>query len=111
MAIRYKTLIGVEVLGYVLIGLLLFISFTVENLEVYTIIISLFTAGATFTLQELTLSIAGSFYIFLVSVYKPGNRIEINGIKGEVIDIDSLYTTMMEMGEWVLLKMQSWNLL
>lgn len=100
-AIRYKAQKGVEVVGYVLIALLVLISFTVKNIEDYTIIIGLFTAGITFTLQELILSIAGSFYIFMVRVYKPGDRIEINGIKGDVIDIDSIYTTLMEMGEWV----------
>lgn len=100
-AIRYKAQKGVEVFGYVLIVLLILISFTVENIEDYTIIIGLFTAGITFTLQELILSIAGSFYIFFVRVYKPGDRIELNGIKGDVIDIDSIYTTLMEMGEWV----------
>lgn len=100
-AIRYKAQKGVEVAGYVLIVLMVLLSFTVKNLEDYTIIIGLFTAGITFTLQELILSIAGSFYIFFVRVYKPGDRIEINGIKGDVIDIDSIYTTLMEMGEWV----------
>ena len=100
-AIRYKTQKGVEVVGYILIVILILLSFTVENLADYTIIIGLFTAGITFTLQELILSIAGSFYIFFVRVYKPGDRIEINGIKGDVIDIDSIYTTLMEMGEWV----------
>ncbi len=101
VAIRYKAQKAVEVFGYVLIGILILITFTVKNLEDYTIIIGLFTAGITFTLQELVLSIAGSFYIFFVRVYKPGDRIELNGIKGDVIDIDSIYTTMMEMGEWV----------
>lgn len=101
VAIRYKAQKGVEVFGYVLIVILILLSFTVENLADYTIIIGLFTAGITFTLQELILSIAGSFYIFFVRVYKPGDRIEINGIKGDVIDIDSIYTTLMEMGEWV----------
>lgn len=101
VAIRYKAQKGIEIIGYFLIGLLILISFTVENVEDYTIIIGLFTAGITFTLQELILSIAGSFYIFSVRVYKPGDRIEINGIKGDVIDIDSIYTTIMEMGEWV----------
>ncbi|SHJ35730.1 mechanosensitive ion channel family protein [Pseudozobellia thermophila] len=99
--IRYKAQKGVEVVGYIMIGLLVLISFTVKNIEDYTIIIGLFTAGITFTLQELILSIAGSFYIFMVRVYKPGDRIEINGIKGDVIDIDSIYTTLMEVGEWV----------
>lgn len=63
--------------------------------------VGLLTAGITITLQELILSVAGSFYIFLVRVYKPGDRIEINGIKGDVLDIDSIYTTLMEIGEWV----------
>lgn len=99
--IRYKAQKGVEIIGYILIVLLLIISITADSVKDYTIIIGLFTAGITFTLQELILSIAGSFYIFFVRVYKPGDRIEINGIKGDVIDIDSIYTTMMEIGEWV----------
>ena len=33
-------------------------------------------------------------------MYKPGDRIEINGIKGDVIDVNSMYTTMMEIGQW-----------
>ena len=101
VAIRYKAQKGIEIIGYALIVILILLFFTVKNLEDYTVIIGLFTAGITFTLQELILSIAGSFYIFFVRVYKPGDRIEINGIKGDVIDIDSIYTTLMEMGEWV----------
>ena len=101
VSVRYKAQKGVEIIGYVLIALLILMAFTVESIKDYTIIIGLFTAGITFTLQELILSIAGSFYIFFVKVYKPGDRIEINGIKGDVIDIDSIYTTLMEIGEWV----------
>ena len=101
VAIRYKAQKGIEIIGYVLIVILILLFFTVKNLEDYTVIIGLFTAGITFTLQELILSIAGSFYIFFVRVYKPGDRIGINGIKGGVIDIYNNYTTLMEMGEWV----------
>jgi small-conductance mechanosensitive channel len=98
---RYKTQKGIEVIGYVLIAILFMVFFTAGNIKDYSLIIGLFTAGITFTLQELILSIAGSFYIFAGRVYTPGDRIEINGIKGDVIDIDSIYTTIMEMGEWV----------
>jgi small-conductance mechanosensitive channel len=101
ITVRYKAQKGVEIIGYVLITFLILMAITVDSLKDYTIIIGLFTAGITFTLQELILSIAGSFYIFFVRVYKPGDRIEINNIKGDVIDIDSIYTTIMEMGEWV----------
>ena len=97
---RYKSQKGVEVFGYLLL-LILTVSYFTGNIKDIALAIGLFTAGVTITLQELILSIAGSVYIFLVKVYKPGDRIEINKIKGDVIDIDSIYTTMMEIGEWV----------
>ena len=100
VSVRYKSQKGIEVIGYALI-ILLTISYFSGNIKDFTLAIGLLTAGITITLQELILSIAGSFYIFFVKVYKPGDRIEINGIKGDVIDIDSIYTTMMEIGEWV----------
>jgi small-conductance mechanosensitive channel len=98
--VRYKSQKGVEIIGYVLLLIISIIYFT-GTIKDFTIIIGLFTAGLAFTLQELILSIAGSVYIFLVKVYTPGDRIEINGIKGDVIDVDSIYTTMMEIGQWV----------
>lgn len=97
---RYKAQKGIEIIGYVVLVVLAILYFS-GAIKDFTIIIGLFTAGIAFTLQELILSIAGSLYIFLVKVYKPGDRIEINGIKGDVIDVDSIYTTMMEIGQWV----------
>lgn len=99
-SLRYKSQKGIEIFGYLLV---IFISITyfTGSIKDFGLTIGLLTAGITITLQELILSIAGSFYIFFVRVYKPGDRIEINGIKGDVIDIDSIYTTMMEIGQWV----------
>lgn len=98
--IRYKSQKAVEFFGYVLL-IIVTISFFTGSIKDFALAIGLLTAGITITLQELILSVAGSFYIFFVGVYKPGDRIEINNIKGDVIDIDSIYTTMMEIGEWV----------
>lgn len=97
---RYKSQKAVEVFGYLLL-VVISISYFTGNIKDVALAVGLFTAGVTITLQELILSIAGSVYIFLVKVYKPGDRIEINGIKGDVIDVDSIYTTMMEIGQWV----------
>ena len=99
-AARYKSQKGVEIIGYIFL-VVLSISYFTGNIKDFTLAIGLFSAGVAVTLQELFLSIAGSIYIFIVKVYKPGDRIEINGIKGDIIDIDSVYTTMMEIGEWV----------
>jgi small-conductance mechanosensitive channel len=98
--VRYKSQKAVEFFGYVLL-IIITISFFTGSIKDFALAIGLLTAGITITLQELILSVAGSFYIFFVGVYKPGDRIEINNIKGDVIDIDSIYTTMMEIGEWV----------
>ncbi|GAL65783.1 mechanosensitive ion channel family protein [Jejuia pallidilutea] len=97
---RYKSQKGIEIIGYIVLIILSALYFT-GNIKDFTVAIGLFSAGVAFTLQELFLSIAGSLYIFIVKVYKPGDRIEINGIKGDVIDVDSIYTTMMEIGQWV----------
>ena len=99
-SVRYKMQKTTEVVGYVFLVVLTILYFT-GNIKDFGLAIGLLTAGITITLQELILSIAGSFYIFFVRVYKPGDRIQINGIKGDVIDVDSIYTTMMEIGEWV----------
>lgn len=101
IAYRYKFQKMIELVGIFLIVIIILLSFTFDNLKDYTVIIGLFTAGIAFTLQELILSVAGSFYIFALRLYKPGDRIEINNIRGDVIDINSMYTTIMEMGEWV----------
>lgn len=99
-SLRYKSQKGIEIIGY-FFAILITITYFTGSIKDFGLAIGLLTAGITITLQELILSIAGSFYIFFVRVYKPGDRIEINGIKGDVIDIDSVYTTMMEIGQWV----------
>jgi small-conductance mechanosensitive channel len=92
---RYKSQKGIEIIGYILI-IFFSITYFTGNITDFTIAIGLLSAGVAITLQELILSIAGSLYIFFVKVYKPGDRIEINGIKGDIIYIDSIYTTMIE---------------
>ena len=99
-SVRYNSQKGIEFFGYIIL-IILSISYFTGNIKDFTLLIGLFSAGIAFTLQELILSIAGSIYIFILKLYKPGDRIEINGIKGDVIDVDSVYTTMMEIGQWV----------
>ncbi|SFJ32881.1 mechanosensitive ion channel family protein [Olleya namhaensis] len=99
-SVRYKSQKGIELLGYFILSVITILYFT-GSIKDFTVTLGLLSAGLAFTLQELILSIAGSVYIFIVKVYEPGDRIEINGIKGDVIDVDSIYTTMMEIGQWV----------
>jgi small-conductance mechanosensitive channel len=97
---RYRTKKIVRLLSYILIGLIAIFSFT-GNMEQFGLSLGLITAGLAFALQEVILSVFGWIIIFTTNSYSPGDRIEINGIKGDVIDIGVTKTTLMEIGEWV----------
>lgn len=58
-------------------------------------------AGMVITLREVLLSIVGWMRISILSSYKNGDRIEINGIVGDVVDIRILRTSVMEILGWV----------
>ena len=58
-------------------------------------------AGIAFALQEVIVSFAGWLAIMFGGFYKPGDRIQLGGIKGDVMDIGVLRTTIMEIGQWV----------
>ncbi len=58
-------------------------------------------AGIAFALQEVIASFAGWFAIAMSGFYRTGDRVQLGGIRGDVIDIGVLRTTIMELGEWV----------
>lgn len=58
-------------------------------------------AGLAISLREPLLSIAGRVAIFAGHMYSGGDRIEINKLSGDVIDIGFFYTRMMEIGNWI----------
>ncbi|MDQ7826024.1 MAG: mechanosensitive ion channel [Candidatus Eremiobacteraeota bacterium] len=58
-------------------------------------------AGIAFALQEVIASIAGWVAIMMGNFYRVGDRVLLGGIKGDVIDIGVLRTTLMELGDWV----------
>ena len=66
-----------------------------------TVALGVAGAGIAFALQEVIGSVAGWFAISFAGFYKPGDRVQLGGIKGDVIDIGLLRTTLMEVGEWV----------
>jgi len=55
-------------------------------------------AGIAFALQEVTASLAGWVAISFGNFYNTRDRVQLGGIKGDVIDIGMLRTTMMEIG-------------
>ncbi len=58
-------------------------------------------AGVAVALKDPLLSIAGRVTIFAGHIYSVGDRIDIDNITGDVVDIGFFYTRMMELGNWI----------
>ncbi len=56
-------------------------------------------AGIAFALQQFLIAIAGYFVILRGKHYSIGDRIIIGGVRGEVIALDFIQTTVLEMGQ------------
>lgn len=99
-ALRYKTKKLVSFIAFVFVALSAGFIFS-DKLGGLTVAFGVAGAGIAFALQEVIASIAGWFAINFNNFFKVGDRVQLGGIKGDVIDIGVLRTTLMEMGDWV----------
>ena len=68
-----------------------------DLLTVFTIL----GTGIAFSTREALLSVVGWLHIAIRAPFRHGDRIEVNGIGGDVVDIRLLHTTVVEVGGWV----------
>ena len=59
----------------------------------------LVSAGLAFALQQVVTSIAGYFVILRGSTFTVGDRISMGGVRGDVLRLGFIQTTIMEMGQ------------
>lgn len=97
---RYRARKFVSFFGYVAAFLLLAGIFS-SRLSQLTVAFGVAGAGVAFALQEVIASVAGWAAIASGGFYRPGDRVQLGGIRGDVIDIGVLRTTLMECGQWV----------
>ncbi len=72
-----------------------------SSLEGLGAFFGLVAAGIALSLQEVILCVVGWMLIALKKPYDIGDRIEINGTIGDVIDIRLFQTHLLEVGNWV----------
>jgi small-conductance mechanosensitive channel len=72
-----------------------------DRLGGLAVVLGVAGAGVAFALQEVITSVAGWLAVSFGGFYKTGDRIQLGGIKGDVIDIGILRTTVMEIGDWI----------
>ncbi|MBE2185617.1 MAG: mechanosensitive ion channel [Rhodothermales bacterium] len=97
---RYR---GARVVGrivalFVFIGLILI--WAPVQREVLAVV-TVFATALVIGLKEMFLSMVGWVHILLRSPYRMGDRIDINGVRGDVVDITLLSTKVVEVGAWV----------
>ena len=97
---RYRARKAVGLAGYVAAFVAVAIIFS-ARLGGMTVALGVAGAGIAFALQEVIGSFAGWLALSFSSFYRAGDRVQLGGIKGDVIDIGVLRTTLMELGQWV----------
>jgi small-conductance mechanosensitive channel len=98
--VRYRLRKFILFIGY--LTMFLFVgSVYSDRLGQFTVAFGVAGAGIAFALQEVIASVAGWLAVSVGGFYSPGDRIQLGGITGDVIDIGILRTTVMECGQWV----------
>lgn len=89
--------------GYILLFVIIVMLtvFFLEDLKQIGTVIGLVGAAIVIALQDLCSSFAGWFVIVGCRKIKLGDRVEIDGRRGDVIDIQMLRTTMLELNNWL----------
>ena len=90
-------------LTYITISLYIIIlgSIWMNGLKSISTFLGLLSAGIAISLKDILTNIAGWIYIILRKPFVLGNRIEIDGDMGDVIDIHIFRFAMLEVGNWV----------
>ncbi len=98
--LRYRVRKLIAFSGYA--AILLFVSILFEDrLGRLSFAIGVAGAGVAVALQDVLASVAGAFSIGFSRLYTIGDRVQIGDIRGDVIDIGLLRTTLLETGNWV----------
>jgi small-conductance mechanosensitive channel len=89
---------GVQVVTTVVMVLLLISVWITPGTDITTGI-GLLSAGLAFALQQVVLSLAAYVVILRGDTFSVGDRITLGGVRGDVVRLGFLKTTIMEMGQ------------
>jgi small-conductance mechanosensitive channel len=85
-------------LAFGAVGALLLLSIWFDNPNRLATFLGLLAGGLAFASQNAVLSVAGYFVIVFGKAFDIGDRIQLGDVRGDVLDIGLLKTTVMEMG-------------
>jgi len=84
-----------------LVAVTLTVALWSPNASQFITVLTIIGAGLAVALRDVLLSFVGWLHLQLHPPFRRGDRVEINGVRGDVVDIGLTQTTMLEVGEWV----------
>jgi small-conductance mechanosensitive channel len=81
------------------LGTILLVSIWFDDPQRLTTVLGLVSAGVAIALQRLITAFAAYFVILRGRVFRVGDRIVMGGVRGDVIDLGFIRTSIMEMGQ------------
>jgi small-conductance mechanosensitive channel len=97
---KYRSRKAVNIISYILFISIILFAYS-DRIGNIGIALGLAGAGIAFALQEVITSLAGWVSIMTTNTVRIGQRVKIGEIKGDIIDIGILKTTIMEIGDWI----------
>ena len=97
---RYTATKVISVLEIVLMAIII-ARIWIQDFSTLVVFFGIIGAGLAIALQDVVRNFAGSISIILSGAYTVGDRIEIDGRYGDVMDIGIMNTTLMELRSWV----------
>lgn len=83
-------------MSFVVLGLIILLPVVFSGLSYLPTVIGLAGAGIVISLKDITLNFVGWFFIHGSNGFEVGDRIEIDGVRGDVINIGMNRFTLME---------------
>lgn len=98
--VYYKTKKGLSY-AFILITTIIIARIWISGVATLTTFIGLLSAGIAITMRDLIMNIAGWAFIVYKGPFNVGHRIEVDNIKGDVIDLGLFEFVLMETNNWV----------
>lgn len=98
--VRYRARKWVGVIGWI-VAILFVLALFSDRLQSLVVSVGVIGVAVAFALKESLASLGARATITFGRVFDVGDRIQIGDIRGDVIDIGLLKTTLMEVGGWV----------
>jgi len=86
---------------YVIAILVALLIIWVQDVSILFVSTGIIGAGIAIALQDVFRNMAGGIIILINQNYKIGDRIEVDGKYGDVLDIGLFNTTLLEIKEWI----------